>query len=97
MSTQVILLPGGVMPAQLAYTDLIAALGSDVEAVAKELEMYAGPEPPAGYTLERRSMGSSERPARSDSTAFIWLVTRAAVRRAWRSPLRIRSVCSALR
>jgi pimeloyl-ACP methyl ester carboxylesterase len=52
MSSEVILLPGGVMPAQLAYADLIAALGSDVEAVAKELEMYAGPEPPPGYTLK---------------------------------------------
>lgn len=39
------------MPARLAYADLIEALGSDVEAVAKELELYAGPEPPAGYTL----------------------------------------------
>jgi pimeloyl-ACP methyl ester carboxylesterase len=39
------------MPAQLAYADLIAALGDDVQAVAKELEMYAGPEPPSGYTL----------------------------------------------
>ena len=52
MRSQVILLPGGVMPAQLAYADLIAALGSDAEAVAKELEMYAGPEPPPGYTLD---------------------------------------------
>jgi pimeloyl-ACP methyl ester carboxylesterase len=52
MTIQVILLPGGVMPAQLAYADLIAALRSDVRAVAKELEMYAGPEPPAGYTLD---------------------------------------------
>ena len=52
MGSQVILLPGGVMPAELAYADLIAALGDDVRAVAKELEMYAGPEPPSGYTLE---------------------------------------------
>jgi pimeloyl-ACP methyl ester carboxylesterase len=52
MSSQVILLPGGVMPAQLAYADLIAALGSEVEAVAKELEIYAGPDPPADYTLD---------------------------------------------
>ena len=52
MSSQVILLPGGVLPAQLAYADLIAAMGSGVEAEAKELEMYAGPEPPAGYTLD---------------------------------------------
>ncbi|HEX8977301.1 MAG TPA: alpha/beta hydrolase [Solirubrobacteraceae bacterium] len=52
MPSRVILLPGGVMPAQLAYADLIAALGKDVEVVAKELEMYAGPEPPPGYTLD---------------------------------------------
>ena len=52
MSSQVILLPGGVMPAELAHADLIAALGSDVEVVAKELEMYAGDEPPPGYTLD---------------------------------------------
>lgn len=45
------------MPAELAYGDLIAALGSDVEAVAKELEMYAGPEPPAGYTLDTEADG----------------------------------------
>jgi pimeloyl-ACP methyl ester carboxylesterase len=51
MGVQVILLPGGVMPAQLAYADLIGSLGSDVEAVAKELELYAAPEPPPGYTL----------------------------------------------
>jgi len=51
MSVRAILLPGGVMPAQLAYADLIAALGNDVQAVAKELEMYADSEPPPGYTL----------------------------------------------
>ena len=52
-----ILLPGGVMPAQLAYADLIAALGSDVDAVAKELEMYSGPEPRRfqDVWLERRA------------------------------------------
>jgi pimeloyl-ACP methyl ester carboxylesterase len=48
---QAILLPGGVMPAELAYGALLAALGNDVQAVAKELEIYAGPEPPPGYSL----------------------------------------------
>ena len=52
MVSQVILLPGGVMPAELAYADLIAALGDDVQAVAKELELYARSEPPSGYTLD---------------------------------------------
>ena len=55
--TQVILLPGGVMPAALAYGALIGALGDDVEAIAKELEVYAGPEPPPDYTLEHEVAG----------------------------------------
>jgi pimeloyl-ACP methyl ester carboxylesterase len=46
-----ILLPGAVMPADLAYGDLLEALGDDVEAIANDLEVYAGPEPPPGYTL----------------------------------------------
>ena len=39
---QVILLPGGVLPAELAYPALLDALGDDVDRRAKELEMYAG-------------------------------------------------------
>lgn len=46
------LLPGIVLPAELAYGALIAALGADVEAVAKELEVYATPEPPQDYSLD---------------------------------------------
>jgi pimeloyl-ACP methyl ester carboxylesterase len=49
---QVILLPGGVLPADLAYGALLEALGDEVEAVAKELEIYAGEEPPANYSLD---------------------------------------------
>ncbi|HEX4563776.1 MAG TPA: alpha/beta hydrolase [Solirubrobacteraceae bacterium] len=52
MRPQVILLPGGVMPAELAYGALIEALGDEVEAVAKDLEVYAGLQPPADYTLD---------------------------------------------
>jgi hypothetical protein len=37
----VILLPGIVLPAEPAYGALIAELGPDVEAVAKDLEVYA--------------------------------------------------------
>jgi pimeloyl-ACP methyl ester carboxylesterase len=48
---QAILLPGAVLPADLAYGALLKALGEDVEAVAKELEVYAGEEPPSGYAL----------------------------------------------
>lgn len=46
-----LLLPGAVLPAELAYGQLVAELGADVEAVTKELELYAGAEPPPGYTL----------------------------------------------
>jgi pimeloyl-ACP methyl ester carboxylesterase len=48
----VILLPGAVLPAEPAYGALIAALGPDIEAVAKDLEVYATPEPPKDYGLE---------------------------------------------
>ena len=48
----VILVPGAVLPAELAYGALLEALGYEVAAVAKELEVYAGHEPPPDYTLE---------------------------------------------
>ncbi|GAC1437073.1 MAG: hypothetical protein NVSMB51_09890 [Solirubrobacteraceae bacterium] len=47
-----IFLPGGVLPVELAYGALLAALGDDVRAVTKDLEVYAGPEPPADYSLD---------------------------------------------
>src|SRR5260370_10439097 len=40
------------MPAELAYGALLDALGDDVEAIAKDLEIYAGPEPPRNYSLD---------------------------------------------
>lgn len=51
-NAQAILLPGGVLPAELAYSALLEALGEDVDAVAKELEVYAEGEPPLAYTLD---------------------------------------------
>jgi pimeloyl-ACP methyl ester carboxylesterase len=52
MEQQAILVPGIVLPSDLAYGDLIAALGASVAARAKELEVYAGDEPPEDYGLE---------------------------------------------
>jgi pimeloyl-ACP methyl ester carboxylesterase len=52
MEQRAILLPGGVMPADLAYGPLLDALGGDVRAIAKELELYAGSEPQPDYTLQ---------------------------------------------
>ncbi len=49
---QAILLPGAVMPAELAYPDLVRALGTDVDARFKEHELYASSELPAGWGLE---------------------------------------------
>jgi pimeloyl-ACP methyl ester carboxylesterase len=54
---RVILLPGIVLPAALAYGALIDALGPDVEAVAKDLEVYATAEPPEAYGLEGEVAG----------------------------------------
>jgi hypothetical protein len=41
----VILLPGSVLPAQPAYGALLEALGPDVQAIAKDLELYADSAP----------------------------------------------------
>src|SRR5262249_57381885 len=57
MATRVILLPGGVMPAALAYGALLESLGDDVEAVTKELELYAGQAPPPDYSLDHEIDG----------------------------------------
>jgi pimeloyl-ACP methyl ester carboxylesterase len=55
--SQVILLPGIVLPAELAYADLVHELGPNVDARAKELEIYAGDAPPQGYGLETEVEG----------------------------------------
>jgi pimeloyl-ACP methyl ester carboxylesterase len=49
---RVILLPGSVLPGELAYSSLVTALSSDTDAVIKELEVYATPEAPPDYTLD---------------------------------------------
>ncbi|MGZ5417475.1 MAG: alpha/beta fold hydrolase [Nocardioides sp.] len=55
--TPVILLPGVVLPAALAYAGLIAALGDGFECLPKELEVYAAPEPPNGFGLDTEVEG----------------------------------------
>jgi len=57
MSFRAILLPGSVLPAEPAYGALLAALGSDADAVAKELEVYAAAEPPSDYSLDTEVAG----------------------------------------
>ena len=57
MPFRVILLPGSVLPAELAYGSLIEALGADADAVAKDLEVYAPSEPPEDYSLDLEVAG----------------------------------------
>lgn len=52
-----LLLPGSVLPADLAYGALIEALGGDADAVAKDLEVYATDSPPPGYSLGHEVAG----------------------------------------
>jgi pimeloyl-ACP methyl ester carboxylesterase len=54
---QVMLLPGVVLPAAPAYGGLVTALGSRVEAVSKDLEVYRERVPPTGYSLDTEVTG----------------------------------------
>jgi pimeloyl-ACP methyl ester carboxylesterase len=47
-----VLLPGSVLPAEPAYAALLQVLGERVDAVAKDLEVYAGEQPPRNFSLE---------------------------------------------
>jgi len=55
---RVILLPGSVLPAELAYGPLLEALGAGVDAVARDLEVYSTPEPPEDYSLDLEVTGA---------------------------------------
>lgn len=59
-SSPVVLLPGGVLPAELAYGALLETLGNDVEARPKDLEIFAGEVvPPVGYRFDAEVDGIS--------------------------------------
>jgi pimeloyl-ACP methyl ester carboxylesterase len=49
---EAILLPGSILPKDLAYGALVESLGDHACAVAKDLEVYGTDAPPAGYRLE---------------------------------------------
>ncbi len=53
----VIFLPGILMPASLRYAPLLQELGDSVQPLTKELEVYAGDTPPAGYGIETEVEG----------------------------------------
>lgn len=68
--TPVILLPGVVLPAALAYPGLVAALGDGFECVPKELELYSGTEPPKSYGLDTEVEGITRAAERSGFERF---------------------------
>jgi pimeloyl-ACP methyl ester carboxylesterase len=53
----VVLLPGGVLPAELAYATLLQTLGDRVDALPKDLEVYAEDEPPRDFALDTEVEG----------------------------------------
>ena len=58
MSTpRAILLPGGVVPADITYGPLLDALAGHANAVRKDLELYAHADPPTDYSLHAEVEG----------------------------------------
>jgi pimeloyl-ACP methyl ester carboxylesterase len=54
---RVVLLPGGVLPAEPAYAALLGVLGDRVDAVTKDLEVYSGDQPPPDFSLGTEAQG----------------------------------------
>lgn len=54
---RVILLPGGVLPAEPAYQKLLAELGPEVDARTKDLEVYATDRPPLDFSIDTEIAG----------------------------------------
>jgi pimeloyl-ACP methyl ester carboxylesterase len=52
LRTDVIALPGGIMPAAIRYASLQKALATEVDFHVKDLELYAGDAPPPGYAID---------------------------------------------
>lgn len=68
------MLPGTILPADLAYGPLIEALGNGVAARAKDLELYATPDPPPDYGLEMELLEPAwiGNEGRSESELLAW-------------------------
>jgi pimeloyl-ACP methyl ester carboxylesterase len=53
----VMFIPGTIAPADYTFGSLLGVIGGEIEPVMKELEVYSGDTPPAGYTLETEVEG----------------------------------------
>lgn len=62
------LLPGGVLPAALAYAALLEVLGERVHPVVKDLEVYAGDRLPPDFGLDVEVDGIPREAMLRDST-----------------------------
>jgi pimeloyl-ACP methyl ester carboxylesterase len=65
----VIFLPGIVAPAAVRYAPLLEHLDG-IHAIPKELEVYAGDEPPPGYAIETEIAGITATAARAGLARF---------------------------
>ena len=94
---RVILLPGIVTPAEIAYGAFMGRFHPDVEPVAKDLEVYATPEPPEDYTLDVEVAGVLREADARGWKRFTSSGTRAGAQRLLAVAATIRSGLRALR
>ena len=88
-----ILLPGAILP-RLAYAGALEAFDPNVNARAKELEVYRASEaPPPAYGLTPRSLGSIGSRTRPDPNGSTSSGTRPAARRRSRTRSRVATGC----
>ena len=66
----VVFLPGGVLPAALAYAALLEVVGEGVDAAVKDLEVYAEDEPPRDFGLDTEVDGILREADRFDFERF---------------------------
>jgi hypothetical protein len=88
---RVILLPGSVLPGDLAYGSLVVALGSVTDAIVKDLELYAIAEAPPDYSLDLEVAGVLREADARGSDQFHLVGYRVAALRRSRSPRATRS------
>jgi len=55
--TDVLFLPGIILPASIRYQPLLGVLGGRVRAVTKDLEVYAADAPPPGHSIRMETDG----------------------------------------
>jgi pimeloyl-ACP methyl ester carboxylesterase len=53
----IILVPGGVNPAEISYRPLLEVINDEAQGVLKDLEVYATDAPPPNYSLELEAEG----------------------------------------